>query len=105
MDIATVKIDLRNIADTRGGRMFGACRADELRDDFHFEIKKASEKLNTAISVGVPVSPAVLDTIIDRPNMLYKAHYQQINHILNDIAFAISSYILGLGKNRLKSIA
>jgi len=93
MDITSIKQNLQSLADSGGGRLFGVCRVDELRDGFHFEIKEAAEKLNTAISVGVPVSTAVLDTIIDRPNTLYKTHYQQINHILNDIAFAISSEI------------
>ncbi|MEW5924225.1 MAG: 4Fe-4S binding protein [Candidatus Zixiibacteriota bacterium] len=77
--------------------MFGVCRIGGLRDTFHFELKEASGQLNTAISVGVPVSPAVLDTLIDRPNVIYKSHYRQINHILNDIAFALFSEIDKLG--------
>ena len=77
--------------------MFGVCRIDGLRETFHFELKETSEKLNTAISIGVPVSSAVLETLIDRPNVLYKSHYRQINHILNDIAFALSSEINHLG--------
>ena len=97
MDNDKIKNELRVLAEARGGRLFGVCRIDDLRDTFHFEIKVASEKLNTAISIGVPVSCAVLNTIIDRPNMLYKAHYQQINHILNDIAFALASHIIDLG--------
>jgi len=97
MDIKKAKKDLQQVVLDRGGKLFGVCRINELREGFHFEIKEVSEKLNTAISIGVPVSTAVLDTIIDRPNMLYKAHYQQINHILNDIAFALVSQINELG--------
>ena len=76
-----------------GGRLFGVCRVDNLVATFHPEIRDISERLNTAISVGVPLSGVVMKTIRNRPNMLYKAHYQQVNHTLNDIAFAVSSEI------------
>ncbi len=97
MDISLIKTNLQHLAGNMGGRLFGVCRIDDLRDTFHFEIKEISKSLNTAISVGVPVSAAVLDTLIDRPNDLYKSHYRQINHVLNDIAFAVSSEIITLG--------
>jgi epoxyqueuosine reductase QueG len=101
MVLGNSKDKLRQFADSMGGRAFGVCRIDELRKNFHVEIGDASKKLNTAISVGVPVSPAVLDTLIDRPNMIYKDHYQQINHTLNDIAFLISSQINATGYNSI----
>ena len=93
MSIENFKDKLRNIADSKGGKLFGVCRIDELRKNMHSEIRKASEKLNTAISVGIPLSRPVLDSIGSRPNMIYKAHYQQVNHILNDIAYLIASEI------------
>ncbi|MFH2035812.1 MAG: hypothetical protein ABIJ45_05360 [Candidatus Zixiibacteriota bacterium] len=92
-----LKEKLRDIAFERGGRLFGVCLINDIRDDFHFEIKESSLKLNRAISIGIPVSSAVLDSLIDRPNMLYKAHYQQINHMLNDIAFLIAIEIADNG--------
>lgn len=97
MAYALMKEELRNIAMSNGGKLFGVCRVDDLADDFHFEIKKTAKKLNTAISIGVSVSPAVLNSLGKRPNMLYKGHYQQINHILNDITFLISSRINEIG--------
>jgi epoxyqueuosine reductase QueG len=57
--------------------------------------------MNYCISIGVPLSMAVMDTIIDRPNIIYKTHYQQVNHILNDIAFAMASEIEQLGGEAL----
>ncbi len=95
------KDKLRDIADSKGGKLYGVCRIDELRKNLHPEIRKTSEKLNTAISIGVPLSKSVLDSIQNRPNMLYKAHYQQVNHILNDITFIIVSEIV---KNRGEAI-
>jgi epoxyqueuosine reductase len=101
MMLSNAKEKLRQIADSMGGLAFGVCLIDELRESFHVEIRDVSKKLNTAISIGVPVSPAVLDTLIDRPNMIYKDHYQQINHTLDDIAFQISSRINATGCNSI----
>jgi epoxyqueuosine reductase QueG len=97
MDLNGFKEKLRSISDRKGGRLFGVCRIDDLIETFHFEIKKSAKKLNTAISIGVPVSKGVLNALIDRPNILYKTHYRQINHILNDIAFSIGSEINNSG--------
>lgn len=93
MQLQNLKERLRRIVHSGGGALFGVSRIDELRAGFHGEIKETSENLTTGISIGVPVSNGVLETLVDRPNMLYKAHYQQINHILNDIAFQVSSEI------------
>ncbi len=97
MDIEEVKDRLKSLSQSEGGRLFGVCRVDDLREQFHAEIRQSSERLNYAISVGIPLSVAVMDTLTNHPNMLYKTHYRQINHTLNDIAFKISSEINKLG--------
>ena len=97
MELDKTKEKLRDMAFSWGARLFGICRVDDIRDNFHFEIRESADRFNTAISIGIPVSPAVLDTLTEKPNFLYKAHYQQINHLLNDIAFLISSEINELG--------
>lgn len=101
MNQAAMKEELTSIAFFYGGRLFGCYSMGEEREAFHFEIKAVSEKLPYAISIGVPVSPMVLKTIADRPNYIYKAHYQQINHSLNDIAFRISGQIQEYGYKAL----
>lgn len=97
----SVKARLQNIANDRGGRLFGVCRIDELQENLHPEIRELSGNLNTAVSIGIPLSPSVLESITDRPNMIYRAHYQQVNHILNDIAFEISSEIERMQKSSI----
>ncbi len=94
MVINASKGSLKKLSFSSGARLFGVCRIDDaLRRTFHFEIQKISEKMTRAISIGVPLSKSVMDTLIDRPNMLYKAHYRQVNATLDDIALAISSEI------------
>jgi len=101
MDIMSARDLLRKESKARGGELFGVCEVGVLRDNFHFEIKESTKGLTRAISAGVPVSTSVLDTLIDRPNRLYKSHYQQINHILNDIAFILSRKIIDMGYSSL----
>jgi len=101
MEITLVKEYLRKLSESLGGVLYGTCRLDELRDDFHHEIKRISAKLNTGISVGILLSPAVLDTLVDRPNMLYKAHYQQVNCCLDTIALRISMELNHLGHDAI----
>jgi epoxyqueuosine reductase len=93
MSSAEFKSRLQKLAFQKGASLFGVCQIDELRDGFHSEIKASTEQMNTAISIGVALSSGVMDTIENRPNMLYKSHYQQVNHTLNDIAMAIASEI------------
>jgi epoxyqueuosine reductase len=99
MDIQNIKADYKALADSMGGKLFGVCHIDELRQDFHAEIRETSRELNTAISIGVPLSGSIMETLIDHPNVLYKTHYRQVNHTLNDIAFQLSSRINNLGFN------
>ncbi len=101
MNVGETKFILRQMADSKGARLFGVCRIDELREQFHYEIKKISEKLNTAISIGVPLAGPVLQTLVDRPNMIYKAHYRQANAVLDDTAFLLASEIVRLGHRAL----
>ncbi len=101
MDIKQIKENYRELADAMGGKLFGVCRIDELRKNFHAEIKEISKDLNTAISIGIPLSISVMETLTDHPNILYKAHYRQVNHALDDIAFRIVSEINGLGQNAI----
>lgn len=87
MELKNLKKKIADRTREKGADLFGVCRIDDLREDFHLEIREISKELNTALSFGVPLSEAVMETIRNRPNMIYKAHYQQVNHILNDIAF------------------
>jgi len=97
MNKKTAKDTLKLLAQSHGAPLFGVCRIDSLHENFHAELQDVSAALNTAISIGVPVSASVLDSIIDHPTVLYKTHYRQINHTLNDIAFLISSQIENSG--------
>ncbi len=101
MNLEKIKDNLKEISLARGAALFGVCRIDDLRRTFHPEIRETTGGLDRAISVGVPLLEAVMETICDRPNMLYRSHYLQVNNILNDIAFEISVLIEKEGRRAL----
>lgn len=87
------KKKLRETAFDYGARLFGVCDLDGLRDGFAPEIRTESARMKSALSIGVPLRAPVMNTLVDRPNLLYRAHYQQVNHILNDISFYLADII------------
>jgi len=101
MDLKLIKDETTALAKSGGAADLGVCRLDKLRGNFHYELKSISRKLNTGIALGVSLSRPVLDTITSRPNQIYKAHYQQVNHILNDLAYRISNYLQRQGARAL----
>lgn len=101
MGISTTKMQIINLAKNSGAADVGVCRIDELRGAFHFELAQSTRGLNTGIAIAVSLSKAVLDTVAERPNQIYKAHYLQVNNILNDIAYRVSAYIQYQGARAL----
>ncbi len=101
MDIAAIKQHIKFLAKSAGAADAGVCRLDELRGHFHHELRRVAENLNTGIAVGASLSEAILETLRDRPNQIYKAHYIQVNNILNDVAYRISTYLQQQGARAL----
>ncbi len=65
------------------------------------EILAVARKLDYAVVIGHPLSRAVLETIADRPNLIYKHHYQQVNWRLDRTELDIALYLQMLGANAL----
>lgn len=87
---------LKEFSLNEGGTLFGVADIDPLKDRFLL-FKAELEKLNRGITVGVVLSRAVLDGIVDRPTLLYKWHYRQANNLLDKIAFLLTQEILEMG--------
>ncbi len=56
-----------------------------------------SGKFSKAIVVAVRVSPSVLSTLVDGPNLLYYHHYRQLNFQLDRAALRIAQEIERMG--------
>lgn len=57
--------------------------------------------MSYGVVLGVPLSPAVLDGIEDRPTLLYKWHYRQANNLLDKIAFQLCGKIIEMNYRAL----
>lgn len=82
----TLKVDLLGVADIIRGK-----------EHFHQLPAPLLEKLPLAIVIGVRLSPSVLDSLLDGPNLVYLHHYRQVNAMLDQAALKIGQAITGLG--------
>lgn len=87
---------LKDLSFSQGGSLFGVTELESLKDRFLLSPKEL-EGLEYGISVGVALSPAVLEGIEDQPTLLYKWHYRQANNLLDKIAFILSQKIIDRG--------
>jgi len=101
MDTQQYRRILVHIAEEHGASAFGICELGNLVDLFHPEIREQARKLPYAVSIGVEVPGAVLDTLTDGPNEIYKATYRAINTHLDDITFRIVQAISRLGQSAI----
>ncbi len=56
-------------------------------------ILEIGTKLPRAIVFGYPLSKSVLETVIDRPTLIYKHHYKTVNWILDQTAYHLVRFI------------
>lgn len=57
------------------------------------ELLEIKAKLPRAIVFGYPLSESVLQTIKDRPTLIYKHHYKTVNWILDQTAYHLMRFI------------
>jgi epoxyqueuosine reductase QueG len=92
-----VKLQIRDLALNLGACAFGVCEVGELVEKFHPEIREHARGLPYAISIGIELQKAVMETIVDRPTEIYKAHYRAANACLDDITFRLAQAISKMG--------
>ncbi|MBP8626926.1 MAG: epoxyqueuosine reductase [Syntrophorhabdaceae bacterium] len=59
------------------------------------------DRLPYAISFGLVLSKAIIDTVTDGPNLLYLHHYRQLNYRLDMVGYLLSKKIEEKGYNAL----
>jgi epoxyqueuosine reductase QueG len=89
--------DLKNLATQLGADLFGVAERIRLDKYIADEIKTETAKLPFVISIGVRLQTAALDTLVDRPNHIYKTHYRQANSLLDLISFRLSKHMQNCG--------
>lgn len=84
---------LKELGTEWGANLIGFCQIDDLVEKFHPEIRETARELPYGISIAIALQKTVLDTIIDRPNDIYKSHYRATNTRLDDISYRMAQTI------------
>lgn len=87
---------ISDFCETNAVPLSGTCSIARLKDRFNLSPGE-SEGLTHAISLGLPLSEAVLNSVVDQPTLLYKWHYRQANAQLDRLAFMLSIRIQEAG--------
>ncbi len=85
------------MAASKGAELFGVAETSRIEKYIYEELKSETSKMPYTISVGIRLQRSVLNTIIDRPNQIYKTHYRQVNAQLDSITSFMASEIQRLG--------
>jgi len=93
--------ELKDIALVSGPSAFGVCTIEELRPHFDALPLDQTEGLSHAISIGAPVSAAVLKGCIIGPTRHYLHNYRMTNWTLDLTAAKLSMAIQNKGYNAL----
>jgi len=96
---------VKTLAIASGADLFGIANTARLHKYIHNEILEPARKLPFTVSVGIRLQPAVLNSLIDRPNQIYKTHYRQVNSALDSITHRLASHIQAQGYNALPVLA
>ena len=95
-----VKSELRELAFGLGATAFGVCEVGDLIG-IPPELRERAGFTPYGISIGIDLQKAVMETIIDRPNEIYKAHYRALNNRLDEITFRLAQAISRMGGNAI----
>jgi epoxyqueuosine reductase len=76
---------LKSLATQLGADLFGVTSTTRIARYIDPEIQSETSKMPYIISIGIRLQKAVLDTLKDSPNQIYKTHYRQVNATLDNI--------------------
>ncbi|MCK4272312.1 epoxyqueuosine reductase [bacterium] len=84
---------LKAFALVQGVSLFGVADITSIQDTFSIEPKGSIASLSRGVCVAIRLSDAVLDSLVDRPTLLYKHHYREANELLDTVAFRVANLI------------
>lgn len=89
--------ELRESCLRDGVSLFGVGKVEPVREAFHPSIADVAKGLDHGISFGFCLSEAVMETVEDRPTLIYKHHYRTVNWLLDRVAFKCAGLIQAKG--------
>lgn len=88
---------IRTKAMEYGADLFGVADITHRKEHISIDPPEVISNFNRAVSLGVHLSDALLETIIDHPNKLYQRHYKMANMFLDQLAIRIGNLIQNMG--------
>jgi epoxyqueuosine reductase len=90
------KEDIREFLESLGAAAVGFGRIPE-----GIEILELNRRFPRCVVFGYRLSDTVLDTVTDRPTLIYKHHYKTVNWLLDQAAFRLVSRLEAAGAKAL----
>lgn len=84
--------NLTSLLLSRPGLLAGTTRLPSA-DDGGPELPPEAAGLTNALSMALPLSPAVIEGCVDGPTLLYKHHYAQVNGALDALALRAAALL------------
>jgi len=91
---------LKKFAQKEGIGLFGVADIRDVKKEFQ-GLGAAVKGLESAVSLGVRLSAAILNGLTNAPNRLYFHHYRTVNAYLDQRALKVSNFIQEKGFNAL----
>lgn len=92
---------LKSLAAGLGPRLFGVADLDLLAGTESGLFDDLPRRFPRAVSMGLRLSDAVIDAIVDRPTPLYFHHYRQVNYQLDRAALQVAGQLQECGFSSL----
>jgi epoxyqueuosine reductase len=92
---------LQEFVARNGADLFGVADTVRVKDYIDAELSEQVTRLPFAISIGIRLQRSVLNTIVNRPNQIYKTHYRQVNSLLDNITQLTAGLIQRRGFNAI----
>ncbi|MCD6594396.1 epoxyqueuosine reductase [bacterium] len=85
--------ELKNFAiDKLDAALFGVAKIDD-ELWFHPDIEFLKKTMKYVVVIGYKLAYGITDTLVDGPNILYLAHYRQLNYILDRSETRIAQWL------------
>lgn len=95
--VKTLRAKLEKAAVAGGVRAVGVADLDAAAQKYPHLFDRIGARFPRAVAMAIPVPPASLESIIDRPTPLYFHAYRQVNYRLDDAAFTVAGILADAG--------
>ena len=92
---------LKAFAREQGIDLFGVADITSIQQTFHIDPSESVAGLTRGVSMAARLSGAVMDNLVDRPTLLYKHHYREVNALLDAAARRVAALIQEWGYHAL----